>query len=253
MVDRGTIVFNKANGKYYLSLGVSVFEKDSFELLHLYNVTVTTMTSKSLVTAYILLGADCKKQYWKRSAEIFGQVYYDLGVTYDSSVFNQPFDENKVLALGSMSLFYFKLSKDVSDKIDEEVIDTWLLKNKIMGKEIPECENLENSLNRNKETIDTYKWNFNQTKRIMVDIIFRYLKEMNVLPVEMYEKEDNLYYVSYRSRVILDVVGTKMTKTKKLTHYVYALLLHLCESQLKIQETFHAEYGVKVVNVEDFQ
>ena len=46
MIDRGTIVYNKVREKYYLSLGVSVFETDAFELSNLYSCTAMHMTSK---------------------------------------------------------------------------------------------------------------------------------------------------------------------------------------------------------------
>ena len=252
LIDRGTIVYNKVREKYYLSLGVSVFETDAFELSNLYSCTAMHMTSKSFETAYALLGADCKKQYWKRSAEIFGQVYYALGETYDSSVFNQSLDTTKIYKFGSTSLFYFELDKNFSDKIDDKVIDAWLLKNKIMGVEIPECENLENSLKRHKDIIDGYKWCFNQTKRIMVDIILHYLKETSVLAIGIFEKDERLYFVSYKSMVILDVVETNMTPTKKMLHYVYAILLHLFESKLNLQDIFNVDEGTKIISLEDF-
>lgn len=252
MIDRGTIVYNKVWETYFLCLGISVDETVSYDIANFYCCTSKNMTSKAFETAYALISANCKEQYWKRSAEIFGQVYYKLGKTYDSSVFNQPFDTTNVFRFNSLSLFYFELDKNVSDKIDEEVIDAWLVKNKIMGIEIPECETLENSLKRHKDIIEGYKWCFNQTKRIMVDIILHYLKETSVLAVVIYEKDERLYFVSYKSMAILDVIETNMTPTKKMLHYVYAILLHLCESKLNLQDIFNVDEETKIISLEDF-
>lgn len=249
MIDRGTIVYNKVWETYFLSLGISVDETVSYDIANFYCCTSKNMTSKAFETAYALISANCKEQYWKRSAEIFGQVYYDLGKTYDSSIFNQPFDTTKVFRFNSLSLFYFELDKNVSDKIEE--VDAWLLKNKIIGIEIPECEPLEYSLKRNKDMIDGYKWNFKQTQKNMIDIILKYSKYTG-MEVEMYEKCDKLYFVSYRSRLIRDVVDKKMTATKKMAHYLYAFLSQLSETPLTKEEIFHPDARTKVICIEDF-
>lgn len=234
-----------------MCLGISVDETVSYDIANFDCCTFKNMTSKVFEIAYALISADCKEQYWKRSAEIFGQVYYELGKTYDSSVLNQPFDTTNVVRFNSLSLFYFELDKNVSDKIDEEVIDAWLVKNKIMGIEIPECENLKNSLKRNKDIIDGYKWNFKQTQKDMIDIILKYSKYTGLV-VEMYEKCDKIYFVSYRSRLIRAVVDKKMTATKKMAHYLYAFLSQLSETPLTKEEIFHPDARTKTISIEDF-
>lgn len=249
MIDRGTIVYNIAKNHYYLCLGVSTDEKYSFELTNLYNVT-SSMSSDTLILAYSMLGAKGKEEYWKRCAELFGNFYYDLGTTYDSSFLNQEYNINKVKFVDR--LFYFELDFDKTDKIEEKVLDTWILKNRLLGIEIGEFENLDKIYERNRKQVEKYNWNFKATKDIMKDIVFRYLASLPNYSVLLYEKENKLYYVSYVSKATLDVVSTKITKTRKLEHYVYAILKHLVERQITLKQTMDFT-GYNEIDVKSFQ